>query len=167
MATLRYAAYGSNLHPRRLAARIPSARLQGTAFLDEHSLHFHKKGIDGSAKCNILAEGSGVFLAVYTIAATEKPALDKIEHVGIGYDVATLDLPGFGECFTYLATASHVDNSLLPYCWYHELVLEGCRRLDLPGDYVSTVRAVARRDDPDSLRRQKNWDLVHSLRTSP
>jgi hypothetical protein len=164
LTTLQYAAYGSNLHPRRLTARTPSARLRGTAFLDEHSLHFHKQGMDGSGKCNILPGGSGIFVAVFSMAADEKPQLDEIEHVGVGYEVTTLDVPGFGECFTYVATRTHIVDDLAPYCWYHELVIAGCRYHALPDRYLAGVSSVARVRDPDRKRRRRNWELVHSMR---
>ena len=55
---LLYFAYGSNLHPTRLGDRAPSVELVGTAVLEGHALRFHKRGADGSGKCNALATGS-------------------------------------------------------------------------------------------------------------
>lgn len=164
LTTLQYAAYGSNLHPGRLTARTPSARLRGTAFLEGHSLHFHKRGKDGSGKCNVLSGGSGVHVAIYRLAAAEKPLLDRIEHVGVGYRVTPLDVPGFGECFTYVATETHIVDSLAPYCWYHELVVLGCRYHALPDRYLEDLDAVPRLRDPDRERRARNWELIDSMR---
>lgn len=152
------------MHPQRLGARVQSACLEGTARLSGFSLHFHKRGMDGSGKCNIQAGDSGVYVAVYTMDSAEKPALDVIEHCGIGYDVTTIDVPGFGSCFTYAATETHVVDDLVPYCWYHELVVAGCRFLGLPEDYRDGISAVRRLRDPDSARRQRNWALVRSMR---
>lgn len=166
MRELRYAAYGSNLHPRRLTARVPSARLRGTGLLPGRSLHFHKQGMDGSGKCNVLPDGHGVYVAVYTLDAADKPMLDQIEHVGIGYEVAAVNVRGFGECFTYFATETHIVDELAPYCWYHELVVQGCCFHDLPADYLAGVSAIARVRDPDKRRRRKNWNLIHSMRRS-
>ena len=51
-ATLLYFAYGSNLHPERLRERVPSAESLGVARLEAHVLRFHKRGRDGSGKCD-------------------------------------------------------------------------------------------------------------------
>ena len=147
-------------------ARTPSARFEGAGFVADRSLQFHKQGQDGSGKCNILAGGPGVYVAVYTIAAVEKPVLDRIEHAGIGYEVSAIDVPGFGECFTYVATETHIVPDLAPYCWYHELVVQGCRFHRLPAAYLDEVNGFSRLRDPDYDRRRRNWQLVESMRRS-
>lgn len=47
-----YFAYGSNMLTERLIARTPSARPVGTSLLPGHRLTFHKRGRDGSGKCD-------------------------------------------------------------------------------------------------------------------
>jgi len=54
MSTLYYFAYGSNLHPLRLQARLSSAQLIGTTILPGYALKFHKLGHCLSGKCNIV-----------------------------------------------------------------------------------------------------------------
>ena len=159
---LSYAAYGSNLHPERLGRRIDSATFRGTAFVDGWSLAFHKRGKDGSGKAS-LATGGGAHVAVYSISASDKPTLDAIEHAGIGYRETAIDVPGFGECFTYVSTESHIDDELAPFCWYHALVMAGADFHDFPQGYVETIRAVGPLRDPDDERRRRNWALVHAL----
>ncbi|MDH3532641.1 MAG: gamma-glutamylcyclotransferase [Gammaproteobacteria bacterium] len=161
---LRYAAYGSNLHPHRLGRRVPSCDLLGTSFLPDHALHFHKQGMDGSGKCNIQAGGPGVYVAIYSIAATEKPLLDTFEHAGIGYAVSTIDVPGFGSCFTYVANDAHIVDNLDPYCWYREMVVLGCHRLGFPTAYISGITAVTPLRDPDHKRREAQWQLLAAMR---
>lgn len=165
MSRLRYAAYGSNLHPERLARRVPSATLEGTAPLPGMSLHFHKRGRDGSGKASLRPGASerGVHVAIYTLDVGDKPTLDRYEHLGIGYHEHALDVAGFGRCFTYLATPTHIEDSLAPFCWYHELVVLGCNAHGFPADYVDEVRAVDRREDPDERRRRHHWELVREL----
>ena len=164
MTTVRYAAYGSNLHPHRLRRRVPSAVLLGTAFVPGRTLHFHKKGLDGSGKCNLVPSGAGVYVAVYSIEADEKSVLDRYEHAGVGYDSVSLSVRGFGDCFTYRATKTHIVDDLAPYCWYSEMVLTGCQAHGFPEDYLAMVRAFSPLRDPDATRRREQWAIVETMR---
>ena len=164
MSRLHYAAYGSNLHPDRLGRRLPSAEFLDKRFLSTCALAFEKRGNDGSGKCTIVP-GGGVHLAVYSVAAAEKPLLDRIEGVGHGYDLVSLDLPGFGSCFTYVAADDYRTPGLAPYCWYREMVLRGCRLHRFPDEYVAAIEAVAARRDPDDRRRRDNWAIVDGMAT--
>lgn len=166
MTTVLYAAYGSNLHPQRLQARTASAQLLDTAYLSDWSLRFHKRSIDRSGKCSIEMGSSGVHVAVYEMNAADKALLDGIEGAGEGYVAATIEVPGFGHCATYLAAESHVDDALVPYDWYRELVLLGCRHLALPDDYVRRIERVTVRPDPEPERHAANWRIVEMLRES-
>lgn len=166
MIFVRYAAYGSNLHPRRLKARTPSAQLVGIGFLPDWSLRFHKRSVDTSGKCNILYGSSGLYVAVYRMNATDKQELDRIEGLGSGYVDGSINVPEFGVCATYFAADSHIDEALLPFDWYREMVLLGCRALELPAEYVQKIEQITVMRDSDSQRRQDNWNIVQMLRES-
>lgn len=157
---MRYAAYGSNLHPGRLALRIASAQLIGTAYLPDWSLRFHKRSVDASGKCSIQQGRRGVHFAIYDISAADKQVLDGIEGAGSGYAEISLVMPTYGRCFSYTASETYIDDTLEPYDWYRELVLAGARLLDFPQDYVSAIASVSACRDPESSRRQEMWDLV-------
>ncbi len=163
MTEVRYAAYGSNLHPQRLSRRVASAQLLGTAFLPDWSLLFHKRSVDASGKCSIQRGSIGVHFAVYDISRADKRILDAIEGVGSGYELIKLELPEYGESFSYTASNSHIDDGLQPYDWYRALVLAGARTLDFPVDYVAGIAATRARRDPDAGRHQAMWDLVNSI----
>ena len=164
MNVVHYAAYGSNLHPLRLRARAASARLVGTAYLPDWSLRFHKRSADTSGKCSILEGSSGVYVAVYRMSVADKHLLDGIEGVGSGYVDARIVVPGMGECTTYIAADSHVDDALQPYDWYREIVLLGCKELRFPADYARRIEQVVVAADPDPDRRQSGWKTVDMLR---
>lgn len=159
---MRYAAYGSNLHPLRLAERTSSARLLGTRFLRHWSLNFHKRGRDNSAKCNASLRTGGLLVAVYELSSSDKSLLDRIE--GPGYRTDSMNVPGFGQCFTYLARESHIDSSLTPYDWYKELVLLGCAHFRPPESYVRSISAIDAETDPDAARAQSMWQTVRRIR---
>ena len=158
-----YAAYGSNLHPLRLYRRLATARLRGTAFLANWSLRFHKLSTDGSGKCSIQSGSSGVYCAIYDISKADKRVLDGIEGLGRGYSEISMDVPDFGPCFSYTASDTHIDNSLIPYDWYKQLVLAGALAHGFPPSYVEQVRSTASRQDPDPARHREMWDLVNLI----
>ena len=164
MSFIYYAAYGSNLHPVRLTARVPSAELIGTCFLRGWSLRFHKlSNIDGSAKCSVEQGGEGTWHAIYRMAAGEKRLLDACEGLGNGYDDLSLDVPEFGRCFTYIASASHIRPGLEPFDWYKAMVLRGCEANRFPADYVAGIEAVDSVPDPDGARARLQWETVARL----
>lgn len=156
-----YAAYGSNLHPQRLAKRISSAALVGTSFLSDWSLHFHKRGADGSGKGNVLSGGDGVHVAVFEISAADKLILDGIE--GAGYTAASLEVPKFGDCVSYFADASHIEATLQPYDWYKKLVMIGAQAHGFPASYMARIDSIATCQDPDSDRRGKQWASIQQI----
>jgi len=84
--------------------------------------------------------------------------------VGSGYTVEAIEVPGFGECFTYVATASYIDDKLRPYSWYKELVLVGCNALGFPGSYIGRIREIASINDPDRARHANNMKIVERAR---
>lgn len=161
---MHYAAYGSNLHPLRLSKRISSAQLVAVGFLPDWSLHFHKRSRDKSGKCNILNGGDGVHLAIFNIGTKDKLILDKIEGIGVGYSEITLSIPGFGDCVSYAAEESHIDDSLQPYDWYKELVLIGGRFHSFPGDYLKRIESLQVLHDPNPGRRSREWQTVDLVR---
>jgi gamma-glutamylcyclotransferase (GGCT)/AIG2-like uncharacterized protein YtfP len=167
VTTYRYAAYGSNLHPRRLQKRVSSARLLGTSVCSEFDLRFHKQSdVDGSGKCSIFPGTGGVHIAIYEIDKVQQIVLDRIEGMGQGYDLLTLRDDEFGDCLTYVADPAVVNAALRPFDWYKELVLLGCDLHGFPDAYVRRVRDVAALVDPDAERSRQQWALVKALRAS-
>lgn len=162
---MKYAAYGSNLHPQRLQRRTGIARLLGTAAVEGLALRFHKRGSrDGSGKCNIVEHaGSRVCLAVFEVPDEGIERLDAAEGVGAGYEQDWLDAGEFGRCLVYRAQDSHVDDALLPFTWYRDLVLAGCRLHGFPRRYVGAIEAVEATIDPDPERHAFHLRLLEAL----
>jgi len=161
MHTINYLAYGSNLLPARLAARVRIVAERGVVAIPDHALSFTKRGRDGSGKCTLVPCGGALaWCAVYAIAADDKPALDAIEGVGKGYAVHWRDCPPHGSCFLYLATADALVPDLPPYTWYQALVLAGARHHSLPADYLAAIAAVPAIADSDSARAAQHAALL-------
>ncbi len=166
MVSLKYLAYGSNLHPLRLQQRVASARPLGVVELPGWQLRFHKRGRDGSAKCNVIetqGPADRVHGVVYDIAARDKPALDRAEGLGRGYQLQRLDLQPYGETFFYVAAAGHIDDALRPFGWYKAYVVEGARFHGLPEAYIGAIEQASAIVDPDPLRQRDNIRLLWRL----
>ncbi len=159
---MRYFAYGSNMCSRRLRNRVPSARFLILAELQGHKLCFHKVSKDGSGKCDAAPAGQPgdlVYGVVFEIDPGDKPALDRCEGVGRGYEETTVTLAtdeGPLSAFTYRAQPNHIDPALRPYTWYKDLVLGGAREHALPQHYIASIESVPADTDPDSSRETTN-----------
>ena len=161
--SVSYLAYGSNLHPERIAQRVGEPLAAEAVSLAGWSIRFHKRSRDGSGKCDIIpASGQFVHGVIYTLTRRAKQRLDLIEGAGFGYSCVELAAPGVGTVATYRAVTHVIDGTLKPYSWYHQLVVEGARHHGLPADYVASLAAVATVDDPDQTRHRRESRILIS-----
>ncbi|MCW8944487.1 MAG: gamma-glutamylcyclotransferase [Sedimenticola sp.] len=167
MSQLYYFAYGSNMSTRRLGARIPTANPLSQATLAGHTLRWHKQGRDGSGKCDAFYTGEDdhrVVGVLYEIAIEDRPLLDQFEGVGLGYDVASVEivLPTGETCLAFTYRATRIDASFIPYHWYKEHVIQGAREHELPDDYIIQLESVASMEDIDRIRHTRELLIYHS-----
>lgn len=141
-----YFAYGSNLHPLRLQARVPSASLLGVSLLPNHRLVFGKRGMDGSGKCTIMPGNTPQDIvpgALFVMHREEISSLDAAEGPDYARKSAAFDLAGRRlSAFYYEAHEYCVSDELKPFDWYRDLVVAGARFHGLPESYVATLAAV-------------------------
>lgn len=166
-----YFAYGSNMLTARLHARCPSARPLAAAVMQNVSLSFCKRGHDGSGKATLAPAAYGkdqVHGVLFEIADAERGRLDAAEGPGYERQAHPVVVRAGDErvvrAQTYLARAEARDESLIPFDWYHALVLAGALEHRLPQLYVDGVRAVAAREDPkpDRGRRRSALSILQS-----
>jgi hypothetical protein len=164
-----YFGYGSNMLTPRIQARVPSATPVATAVLPNHALRFHKRSRDGSGKCNIVPAASlrasdpVVYGVVFDVSSADLQALDEAEQRGRGYvrtDVTVHAPSSSVSAFAYAAQPAYIDDALLPYDWYHALVLAGARQHSLPDWYVADLAAPPSYPDPDQDRRRRHASLL-------
>ncbi len=166
---LTYFAYGSNMHPLRLRKRVPSCRAIGVGSLTGHALHFHKRGVDGSGKCNALQTGrpaDAVEGVLFEITPRERRELDVAESLGSGYARETVRIVSNGEvrqAFTYLAQPGYIDAALRPFTWYKAFVVAGARFHRLPVRYVETLESAHALEDPDAERAEASFRMLREL----
>lgn len=167
-----YLAYGSNLHPLRLAARVPSARVIGVIKMPGYLLAFHKRSIDGSGKCLIYQEQGAhhiMYGVLYEFDSADKANLDRLEGVGNGYIEKLVQFTLDGVVYSpyiYVAQSTHIDRALFPYHWYKNLVLAGARYHKFPSEYIASIEAIPSISDPDIRRTQENENLLKQLQYS-
>ena len=169
MSKVHYLAYGSNLHPKRLAQRIPAARVLGTVELLGYKLAFHKRSVDGSGKC-MFYTGQGndqiMYAVLYEFDSKYKKELDSLEGCGMGYVDTQIAVTLNGKQYTayiYTAQAGSIVSGLMPYYWYKKLVIAGANYHQFPADYIASIQATVSQPDRDELRKQENDELVAEL----
>lgn len=160
-------AYGSNLHPNRIRARVPSAEAIGVVSLSGFTLAFHKRSKDGSGKGMLYkADGATAYGVVYEIPLSEKPGLDTAEGLGLGYDEREIkvDLNGTViDALIYMASPDSVDHRLRPYQWYKKMVLAGAVYHDLPASYIASIEGVAAVQDLNKKRNELNEAMLRGM----
>lgn len=167
MSIIHYLAYGSNLHPLRLTARVPAARALGMAEIRGYRLAFDKRGQDGSGKCLLYTSSSEhdtIYAALYAMPVQAKSMLDAHEGTGYRTQLIRCVLDGASySAYWYAAEPAYVQAGLPPFYWYKELVLAGARYHHFPDDYIARIESVPAQPDIDSERTQKNIKLLKQL----
>jgi gamma-glutamylcyclotransferase len=159
-------AYGSNMCTRRMCERVASARVLATGFVIQRRIAFHKRSQDGSAKADAQFTGTPndcVWGVIYRLPTDHKPQLDAYEFLGVGYDEESVDvmLPfGKVQAWMYVARREAIDDELLPYTWYHDLVVHGAQEHHLPDRYVNQLRAFSTWHDSDVDRAARHRLLL-------
>lgn len=153
---IHYLAYGSNMWRRRIELRLGVCESLGAASLRGYSLRFHKRGRDGSGKCDAFHTGTlsdVLYGVVYRLNHAQRQALDEYEGPGyVTRDVPVRTRSGILTAYTYVAKQAHVDVGLEPFVWYKALVVAGARAHDLPTRYLETLSSIAAVSDPDAER---------------
>ena len=145
----------------RLKARVSSAKNPSPFALRKYRLRFHKKSSDCSGKCNIVAtafDSDVVHGVLFDIDDAQISLLDKAEGVGHGYlrNEISVSIDGImTKVSVYIAEKDAIDDALIPYRWYYELVLSGAEQHSLPNDYVAGLRAIPFTNDPKSDRKSR------------
>ena len=166
MSIAYYLAYGSNLHPRRLVERVPSAKALGVVELSCYRLAFHKRSSDGSGKCMFYSEQGNdhkLYCVLYQLDAREKPALDAVEGLGMGYIAEQIKVDFAGKSykpFIYNVDPTFIVPDLLPYSWYKKLVLAGAKYHGFPASYIASIESVRSIVDQDEMRSSEHLVLL-------
>lgn len=163
MDLIFYFAYGSNMLAERLQRRCRSALVHGVAVAQDYGLAFSKIGQDGSGKATLVpARGLRTYGVVFQISVADLGELDRIEGRGRGYERhdnfpmrRANDGTSIGPTATYMSGAPYLDDSLLPFDWYLNLVAHGARQNGLPSTHIEAITATRFSIDADLNRPQR------------
>lgn len=139
--------------PRRIEQRLGNCESIGIVSLDGYVLRFHKRGRDGSGKCDAFHTGDpqdALYGVVYALTEKQRDMLDEFE--GPGYlcrDVSVRMHSQIITAYAYVARSEHVDADLRPFHWYKSIVLAGARAHALPSKYIERIESVDSMPDPD------------------
>jgi hypothetical protein len=164
-------AYGSNLHPVRLNARVRSAKVIGIVPMPGKRLAFHKKSKrDGSGKCNWCDTGNPadiLYTVLYEFDYAEKGKLDELEGRGYGYDDKLLHVQCNGDtfkAFIYEVAPAYLDDTLAPNHEYKEMVLLGARYHGFPADYIAKIESVTSTANPYPAKQAEDEKVLVKIR---
>ena len=162
MPRVDYFAYGSNMLEERLKPRVTSVAFRAIVALPGYRLRFRKRSQDCSGKCDIVhtrCPADVVHGVIFDLDDSELGNLDHAEGCGSGYhrDTITLHLADGSQtnAWVYLADPDAIDEALVPYSWYYELVIRGAEQHRLPNDYIDGLHAVRFTADPKPDRKTK------------
>jgi len=101
-----------------------------------------------------------VYGVLYSIEEKDKDVLDTFEGVGFGYRCEMVNVL-FGEDTIEAVTciAMNCDPSLKPFSWYKEHVVQGAIEIEMPSNYVDTIRGTTSRIDPDRERAEAELSI--------
>lgn len=161
MRSVFYFAYGSNMGPRRLQARVNSARCLTPALVKGYRFAFNKLSRDGSAKAGIeQALAESVQGVLYEIDMLDVRALRKVEGVGRGYEESIVKTTYGGEpieALTFVPTDICSDRA--PYSWYLFHILIGATAAQFDAAYLRWLADFNHWKDHDTSREERELTI--------
>ena len=68
------------------------------------------------------------------------------------------------HALVYVAASTHIDDTLVPYTWYKDMVVLGARYHRLPADYIAKIEAVVDVPDPKPERAANRTAIIENMR---
>jgi AIG2-like family len=138
-----YAAFGSNMDPRRMGARCPHSPLRSTGWLVGWRLTFggEDHGWDGALATIVEDPLEQVFVALYDVTDEDVSKLDELESADTGLyrktrvRVSTL----LGEQLAWAYVLDAYEGGL-PSASYLGILADAAEAAGAPDDYVAELR---------------------------
>jgi hypothetical protein len=139
-----YAAFGSNMDPRRMLERCPHSPLRSTGWLIGWRLTFggEEHGWDGALATIVEDPLEQVFVALYDVTDEDEARLDVLEQADTGLyhktRIRVSTLLGEQLAWTYVLDAYEGG---LPSAGTVGILADAAEAADAPADYVAALRA--------------------------
>jgi hypothetical protein len=139
-----YAAFGSNMDPRRMLERCPHSPLRSTGWLIGWRLTFggEEHGWDGALATIVEDPLEQVFVALYDVTDEDEAHLDVLEQADTGLyhktRIRVSTLLGEQLAWTYVLDAYEGG---LPSAGTVGILADAAEAADAPADYVAALRA--------------------------
>jgi len=139
-----YAAFGSNMDPRRMLERCPHSPLRSTGWLVGWRLTFggEEHGWDGALATIVEDPIEQVFVALYDVTEEDEDRLDVLEQADTGLyhktRIRVSTLLGEQLAWTYVLDAYEGG---LPSAGTVGILADAAEAADAPADYVAALRA--------------------------
>jgi hypothetical protein len=127
MSKIFYLAYGSNLNLEQMANRCPTAKMVGTATLENYQLLF--RGGHANAVATIQPkQGGSVPVMLWDITLADEIALDRYEGWPFLYRKEKVRVTLNGKHVTAMVYIMNEGRPLgTPSCYYYNVILQGYR----------------------------------------
>ncbi len=138
-----YAAYGTNLDPRRMSKRCPHSPLRTTGWLTGWRLTFggEEHGWDGALVTIVPDPIEQVFVALYDVTEDDVSSLDEWDFADTGLyrklKVRVSTMTGEQVAWVYVLDAYEGG---LPSASYLGVLADAAEAADAPADYVVALR---------------------------
>ena len=146
-----YAAYGSNLDPRRMAKRAPSSPVHSPGWLRGWRLTFGGEDIgwDGPVSTVVEDIDSSVFVMLYDLTPTDERNLDSWEGADLGLwrKIRVRVHAMSGDVVAWLYVIDAYEGGL-PSAGYLGMIAEAVEAGGAPADYAAAIRRMPCRPDP-------------------
>jgi hypothetical protein len=139
-----YAAYGSNLDPKRMALRAPHSPLRSFGWLVGWRLTFGGKQTswDGALATLVEDEGHQVYVGLYDVTPADEQALDEWEGLSTGQSrkihvrAQTLD----GDALAWVHVLDAYEGGM-PSAHYLGMLADAAEAGGAPADYLAELRS--------------------------
>ena len=138
-----YAAFGSNMDPRRMGTRCPHSPLRGTGWLTGWRLTFGGEDLGWEGALATIVEDplEQVFVAIYDVTDEDVSHLDSLESADTGLyrktRVRVSTMTGEQVAWAYVLDAYEGG---LPSASYLGILADAAEAADAPQDYVAALR---------------------------
>lgn len=159
--SIKYFAYGSNMCSSRLHKyEVESSGPGIPAKLSGYGLVLNKKSKDDSGKANIEIIPDRTVWGVLFDVSNEGFARLLDREKGYHRQSISIQLLNGTQIDAVTLIADKVQDNILPFTWYKDLLVQGALEHNLPGAYISMLRSIEAKEDPDPVRSKKMREIL-------